>query len=257
MAVDPPKTVIEVARRAAGLSQHQLAIWAGTQQSAVSEYESRRKSPRLEVVERLLEAADAELAIKPIIDFDVRQDPEIGQYLVPERLWSVPMPDCFSKVHVLGILFKAHKPREWDLSIEAERIDYYEWAIVVEHRSSCSTPSDGILLMQVWDRLDLPDVLREAWQPVIDAATASQDTPPRTPPDSAHGSLASRRRRRWPPPRARSAAADVRATTDDVRRRDRCAVLRRADAAAGCRSGRRRPAPEAWRGLDRGRLGRG
>lgn len=40
---------------------------------------------------------------------------------------------------------------------------------------------DGILLMQVWDRLNLPDVFSEAWQPLIDAATASQDTPPRDP----------------------------------------------------------------------------
>jgi transcriptional regulator with XRE-family HTH domain len=105
----PAKTVIEKARRAAGLSQRQLAVWAGTQQSSVSEYESRRKSPTLEVVERLLEAADAELAIRPIVDFDVRQDPEVGQYLVPDRLWSVPIPDCFSKIQVLGVLFKSRQ----------------------------------------------------------------------------------------------------------------------------------------------------
>ena len=41
----PPKTVIEIARKTAGLSQAQLAVKAGTQQSSVSEYESRRKSP--------------------------------------------------------------------------------------------------------------------------------------------------------------------------------------------------------------------
>jgi hypothetical protein len=40
---------------------------------------------------------------------------------------------------------------------------------------------DGILLMQVWERLDIPVVIRDAWQPVIDAATASQDTAPRDP----------------------------------------------------------------------------
>lgn len=181
MDVDPPKTVIEVARKAAGLSQRQLAIWAGTQQSSVSEYESRRKSPTLEVVERLLEAADAELAIKPIIDFDVRQDPEIGQYLVPERLWSVLMPDCFSKVQVLGVLFKSRRPRVWDLSVEAERINYYEWAIVRGSPELMLDSVDGILLMQVWERLNLPDVIREAWQPVIDAATAAQDMEPRDP----------------------------------------------------------------------------
>jgi transcriptional regulator with XRE-family HTH domain len=179
--VEPTKTVIEVARKAAGLSQYQLAVWAGTQQSSVSEYESRRKSPTLEVVERLLEAADAELAIKPIIDFDVRQDPEIGQYLVPERLWSVPMPDCFSKIQVLGVLFKSRQPRVWDLSVEAERIDYYQWVIVRGTAELMLDSVDGILLMQVWERLNLPDVIRETWQPVIDAATASQDMQPRDP----------------------------------------------------------------------------
>lgn len=177
--MDPPKTVIEVARKAAGLSQHQLAMWAGTQQSSVSEYESRRKSPTLEVVERLLEAADAELTIKPIIDFDTRQDPEIGRYVVPEKLWSVPMPDCFSKVQVLGVLFKSLRPRVWDLSVEAERIEFYQWVIGRGIGELILDSVDGILLIQVWERLDLPEVIREAWQPVIDAATASQDMTPR------------------------------------------------------------------------------
>lgn len=179
--MEAPKTVIEVARKAAGLSQYQLAVWAGTQQSSVSEYESRRKSPTLEVVERLLAAADAQLATKPIIYFDVRQDPEVGQYLVPERLWSVPMPDCFGKIQVLGALFESWRPRVWDLSVEAERINYYEWVIVRGTSELMLDSVDGILLMQVWERLDLPEVVREAWQPVIDAATASQDMQPRDP----------------------------------------------------------------------------
>ena len=67
------RTVIEAARRAAGLSQRRLAEIARTQQSSISEYESRRKSPTLEVVERLLDAADAELAVKPMVFFDVRR----------------------------------------------------------------------------------------------------------------------------------------------------------------------------------------
>ena len=181
MVVETPKTVIERARKAAGLSQQQLATWARTQQSSVSEYESRRKSPTLEVVERLLEAADAELAIKPIIDFDVRRDPEVGQYLVPERLWSVPMPGCFSKVQVLGVLFKSRRPRVWDLSVEVERIDYYGWVIGRGIAELMLDSVDGILLMQVWERLHIPGVIREAWQPVIEAATVSQDIQPRDP----------------------------------------------------------------------------
>lgn len=175
------KTVIEVARKAAGVSQAQLAVWAGTQQSSVSEYESRRKSPTLEVVERLLAAVDYELAIRPVIDFDVRQDPEIGQYVVPEQLWSVPMPDCFSKIQVFGPLFNSRRPRVWDLSVEAERIEFYEWVIRRGAIDLMLDSLDGILLMQVWDRLRLPVVIREAWQPVIDAAIAPQDTAPRDP----------------------------------------------------------------------------
>lgn len=196
------KTVIEIARKVAGLSQQQLADWAGTQQSSVSEYESRRKSPTLDVVERLLEAADAELAIKPIIDFEVREDPELGTYVVPDRLWSVPMPDCFSKVQVLKYVLKTDDHRMWDLSVEADRVGYFEWAIVHGTAELLLDSLDGILLMQVWPRLDLPDVIREDWQPVIDAATVSQDTPPRDP-GGLSAYIAKEIGVDWPPPRRR------------------------------------------------------
>jgi hypothetical protein len=128
-----------------------------------------------------LAVVDFELAIRPVVDFESREDPEIGRYLVPERLWSVPMPDCFSKVQVLGVLFQSRRPRVWDLSIEDERIEYYEWAVVHGLPDLMLDSVDGLLLMQVWERLNLPDVVRAAWQPVIDAATASQDREPRDP----------------------------------------------------------------------------
>lgn len=173
--------MIELARRAAGISQQQMADWSDTRQSSVSEYESRKKSPTLEVVERLLVAADAEISYRPFILFEAREDPEIGAYVVPEKLWSVPMPDCFSKVQVAGILVKSSRTKVWDLSVEAERIKYYEWVITRGLEGLMVESVDGILLMQVWDRLNIPDVIRAAWQPVLDAATASQDTSPRDP----------------------------------------------------------------------------
>ena len=177
----PQTTVIEVARKTFGASQAQLASWARTQQSSISEYESRRKSPTLEVTERLLAVLDFELAIKPVVIFETHEDPEIGEYVVPERLWSVPMPECFGKIQVLGALAKQRRPRVWDLSVEAERIDYYQWVIVRGVDQLMLESVDGVLLMQVWDRLDLPAVIREAWQPVIEAATAPQDMAPRDP----------------------------------------------------------------------------
>lgn len=201
MAVES-KTVIEVARKAAGLSQRQLADWAGTQQSSVSEYESRRKSPTLDVVERLLEAADAELSIRPIIDFEVREDPELGMYLVPDRLWSVPLPDCFSKVQLLKYILKTDDHRTWDLSVEAERIGYYEWAIVHGTAELLLDSVDGFLLLQAWPQMRLPDVIRAAWQPAIDAATVSQDKPPRDP-GGLSAYVAKEIGVDWPPPAKR------------------------------------------------------
>ena len=137
--------MIEVARRAAGLSQRRLAEIARTQQSSVSEYESRRKSPTLEVVERLLDAADAELAVKPMVFFEFIEDPEVGSFCVPDRLWSVPMPECFARVQVLKYVFHTDDHAGLgSVGSRAERIDYYE--LVLRHGLDDDarwTPSTG------------------------------------------------------------------------------------------------------------------
>jgi transcriptional regulator with XRE-family HTH domain len=192
-------TVIESARRAAGLSQRRLAEIAGTQQSSVSEYESRRKSPTLEVVERLLDAADAELAVKPMVFFDYREDPEVGSFAVPDRLWSVPLPDCFARVQVLKYLFDLDDDKIWDLSDATQRIEYYELALVRGLAPMILDSVDGLLLMQAWPHMKLPDVVRKAWEPVIDAAAAGQDRPPRDP-GGLSARIAGEIGIAWPPP---------------------------------------------------------
>lgn len=180
--VDPkPMPVIESARRAARLSQRRLAQLAKTQQSSVSEYESRRKSPTLEVVERLLDAADAELAVKPMVFFDVIEDPVVGSFWVPDRLWSVPIPECFARVQVLKNIFHTDEHQIWDLADPSERIAYYELVLLHGMDNQIQDSVDGVLLIQAWPLMNLPDLVRAAWQPVIDAATAPQDKPPRDP----------------------------------------------------------------------------
>lgn len=101
----PSTTVIEVARRAAHLSQRRLAAIAQTQQSSISEYERRRKSPTLDAVERLLDAAEHELAAKPIVFWEQIEDPDVGSFWVPDKLWSVPVPKCFAKVQAFKYVF--------------------------------------------------------------------------------------------------------------------------------------------------------
>ena len=169
MRVVESKTVIEIARKAAGLSQRQLAEWAWTQQSSVSEYEARRKSPTLEVVERLLDAADHELAVKPLVAFDYLEDPDAGGYLVPDRLWQVPIPTCYARVTVF--YFRAIVGYDvWDLSVLDDRIEFYELALREGVEEVLLNAVDGALLVEAWPSMELPEVIRAAWQPLIDAA---------------------------------------------------------------------------------------
>ena len=200
--MDSPKTAIEVARRAAGLSQRRLAEIARTQQSSVSEYESRRKSPTLEVVERLLDAADAELAVRPMVFFDYREDPVLGSFVVPDRLWSVPLPDCFARVQVLQYIVHTNDNKIWDLSDPAERIGYYELALVHGLEQMLLDSVDGVLLIQAWPHMTLPVVIHEAWQPVIHAAAAPQDKQPRDP-GGLSARIAGEIGIAWPPPTKR------------------------------------------------------
>lgn len=171
----PDKTVIEAARRAAGMSQRRLADLARTQQSSVSEYESRRKSPTLDVVERLLRCADHELAAKPIVFWEYREDPDpdVGRFLVPDRLWQVPVPACFARVTVF--YFHAIVGYDlWDLSVREDRIEFYELALVHGTEEILLHAVDGALLVDAWPELKLPEHVRAAWQPLIDKATGTR-----------------------------------------------------------------------------------
>src|SRR5437879_4167029 len=58
------ETILD-ARRRAGLSQSSLAVRAGTSQATVSAYESGRKAPSVETLERLLAATGCRLAVQP------------------------------------------------------------------------------------------------------------------------------------------------------------------------------------------------
>lgn len=199
--------MIEMARRAAGLSQRRLAQIARTQQSSISEYERRRKSPTLDVVERLLDAANHELAAKPLVFWDRVEDPEAGSFWVPDKLWSVPLPRCFAKVQALKYVFPAGATqdwtrfvRTWDLSVTSERIDYYQ--LVLQHGlyKMIEASVDGLLLIQAWPELRLSEPVRNAWQPLVEEATKSHDGRP-VDPDGVSEWMAGELRLSWPLPK--------------------------------------------------------
>lgn len=61
-------TIIEIARKARGWTQTQLAKAAGTSQATVSAYERREKSPSLGVIERLVGEAGYALRLDHTVD---------------------------------------------------------------------------------------------------------------------------------------------------------------------------------------------
>ena len=91
-------TIIEMARKARGWTQRELAGAARTSQATVSAYERREKSPSLAVTERLIGQAGYSLRLDVTVDFTQVTNADIEPFWVPDRLWRVEPRLCFSKL---------------------------------------------------------------------------------------------------------------------------------------------------------------
>lgn len=162
-------TIIELARRAAGLTQGQLAERAGTSQSSISEYERRRKSPTLDVAERLVQAAGADLGMVTLVSFELRLAPDGLEFFVPNRLWRVEVPDCLATLRFPDMT-RGTDQHAWNLADRLDRVHAYE--ILLTHGSDRQIfqSVDAAFLCDAWDELRLPRYVREAWTPVVRAA---------------------------------------------------------------------------------------
>lgn len=172
-------TIIEQARRAAGLSQLELSYRSHTPQSAISDYERRRKSPTLSVVERLLAAANADLLVIPLSAFEEHEAPEVGRFFVPDRVPMLLPPLCFDRVRLRMEGQSTRSPRVWDLSVRAERIRAYELVLCHGGPGMILECVDGALLADAWLDLELPDPVRTAWQPLVEQAVRRRGAPMR------------------------------------------------------------------------------
>lgn len=193
-------TIIEIARKARGWTQTQLAKAAGTSQATVSAYERREKSPSLGVIERLVGEAGYTLRLDHTVDFGQFYD---GQtlYWIPDRLWRVEPRLCFSKVKFPDAV--AHREAgEWqqryfDLAERDDRRRVYQYLLRAGIPVWMWRWVDGALLVDLWDELDLPRQLRAAWQPLIDhARNGPQEDPIHVGVDHAQKQAAEERKER-------------------------------------------------------------
>lgn len=154
------------------MSQKQLADRARTAQSAISEYESGRKSPTLAVTKRLLKKAGAELTFAPTVEFFWDEDEDGKIFFVPDRLWSLPPPLCFARARFRG---RMGEKEIWNLGNRRDRIRFYEILLMHGLPEMIREGIDGALLVDAWRELTLPPHIREAWEPLIAAANGRGD----------------------------------------------------------------------------------
>lgn len=164
-------------RRAAGLSQDELAGRAGTSRTTVSAYEHGRKSPSLDTVDRLVGAAGYELDARPRIEFSDVTAARRRVVRVPSRLPRLPVEQALAAVQLPLTLNWSQPGRLFRLSNRGDRARVYELALREGSDADLLAYIDGALLVDMWDELVLPRAVRAAWSPLIDRVRGVLDVP--------------------------------------------------------------------------------
>jgi transcriptional regulator with XRE-family HTH domain len=156
------------ARRAAGLSQDELARRAHTSRPTLSAYEHGRKSPTLETTARLLAEAGFELTVQPVVTFTEQVTTRGRPVAVPTTLRRLPLDRAFATVVLPMHLNWSDPGRRFDLRDRAQRARVYEIVLREGMPEDILTYVDGALLIDLWDELVIPRDIRAAWVPLIE-----------------------------------------------------------------------------------------
>ncbi len=164
-------SVVRGARERAGLTQGELARRAGTSRPTVSAYEAGRKSPSLATAQRLLAALGAHLVAEDDIVFT---DVPVGRgrtVAVPNHLPRLPVEQALAVVEMPLHVSWSTPDRRVNLADRHTRARAYEQLLIEGTAPDIAAMIDGALLADLWAQLVLPLAVREAWAPLITAAT--------------------------------------------------------------------------------------
>jgi transcriptional regulator with XRE-family HTH domain len=159
--------LLERVRVSSGLTQEELARRAGTSRPTLSAYEHGRKSPTVATFARLLSRAGWELAAEPQVSFTERAVARGKPVWAPDRLPRLAVARALAVVELPLHLNWSAPGRRFDLRSRADRARVYE--IVLQEGSPADILAyvDGALLVDLWENLVLPRVVRSAWAPLI------------------------------------------------------------------------------------------
>jgi transcriptional regulator with XRE-family HTH domain len=159
--------LLEQVRISAGLTQEELARRAGTSRPALSAYEHGRKSPTVATFARLLSGAGWELAAQPQVSFTQQLSPRGRPAWVPDRLPRLDAEHALARVELPLHLNWSAPGRVFDLRSRADRARVYEIVLQEGRPADILTYVDGALLVDLWEDLVLPRVVRSAWAPLV------------------------------------------------------------------------------------------
>jgi len=164
-------SVVERARRLAGLSRSELARRAGASRPTLAAYAAGAKSPTLSTAERIVRAAGFELDIVRRPTF---REAAVGRgrvVYVPDHLLRLPVERALQRVRLPLHLNWSQPGREFDLSDRRQRARVYEIVLREGTGDDITEYIDGALLADLWPELVLPGPIRRQWQPLIDTVS--------------------------------------------------------------------------------------
>ncbi len=169
--------MLRQARLSVGSSQAVVAVRAGTSRPTLSAYEQGRKAPTADTLERILAASGHRLDVVPVVSW-VQVDVGRGRTApVPDVLWRLPVETVFADV-VLPLEVSWSSPgRAYQVRDRRQRARLYEVVLREGGAEELMRYLDGPLLVDLWDDLVLPRAIRQAWQPVVDAALSPSSWP--------------------------------------------------------------------------------
>jgi DNA-binding XRE family transcriptional regulator len=160
--------LIATARSNAAISQEELATRAGTSRTAVCAYEAGAKDPRVETVERLIEATGHRLAV---VDRPVWKQVGLGRKTisVPSALPRLDPSKAFAQIELRHTVAWSGQ-RSFNLAERDDRRRAYEVVLAEGTGDDIASVIDGALLVDLWQEMFVARHVRTAWQPLIDSA---------------------------------------------------------------------------------------
>lgn len=146
-----------------------MAQLAGTSRPTLSAYEHGRKSPTLETAARIVGEAGFDLSLAPRVTFVERDAGRGRSALVPTPLPRLSVEEAL-RVVALPLRVNWSDPgRRFDLRDRRQRARLYEAVIREGAPEDVLAFVDGVLLVDLWNELVLPTMVRAAWESVLPA----------------------------------------------------------------------------------------